>query len=111
MEELELDPKPKPGPAVLVVPLVALVCLLLYWGGIFDGADRAIYDLMYSVRGPVAPSEQIVLVGIDQKSLAKIGRWPWDRGRYGGLIRAIDGAGARSIGLLVQFQDDANQEA
>ena len=41
MEELELDPKPKRGPAALLVPLVAVVCLLLYGGGTFEGADRS----------------------------------------------------------------------
>ncbi|HEY0627787.1 MAG TPA: EAL domain-containing protein [Sphingomicrobium sp.] len=34
-------------------------------------------------------SGDIVLVGIDEKSLRDVGRWPWPRGRYGDLIDAI----------------------
>src|SRR5436190_19314599 len=37
-------------------------------------------------------SGDIVLVGIDEKSVHEIGRWPWPRGRYAQLIDAIDAA-------------------
>ena len=111
VEELQLEEKPKRGPAALVVPIVALVCLLLFMGGLFRGFDLGIYDLFYSVRGDMAPSEQIVLVGIDQQSLAKLGRWPWPRGRYAPLIEKIHAAGARTIGLAIILQEDPDQEA
>jgi EAL domain-containing protein (putative c-di-GMP-specific phosphodiesterase class I)/CHASE2 domain-containing sensor protein len=37
-------------------------------------------------------SGDIVLVGIDEKSLRQIGRWPWPRSRYAELIETIDAA-------------------
>ncbi len=37
-------------------------------------------------------SGDIVLVGIDEKSLRDVGRWPWPRSRYAELIEAIDAA-------------------
>jgi EAL domain-containing protein (putative c-di-GMP-specific phosphodiesterase class I)/CHASE2 domain-containing sensor protein len=37
-------------------------------------------------------SGQIVLVGIDEKSVREIGRWPWPRSRYAQLIEALDKA-------------------
>ena len=43
-------------------------------------------------------SGQIVLVGIDEKALNEVGRWPWPRSRYAELIRSIDSAGpARQV--------------
>ena len=40
-------------------------------------------------------SGDIVLVGIDEKSLREVGRWPWPRTRYADLIEAIDAAGPK----------------
>ena len=37
-------------------------------------------------------SGDIVLVGIDEKALRQVGRWPWPRGRYAELIDAIGAA-------------------
>jgi len=37
-------------------------------------------------------SGQIVLVGVDEKSVREIGRWPWPRSRYAQLIEALDKA-------------------
>ena len=39
-----------------------------------------------------AVSGDIVLVGIDEKSLREVGRWPWPRGRYADLVDAIGAA-------------------
>jgi EAL domain-containing protein (putative c-di-GMP-specific phosphodiesterase class I)/CHASE2 domain-containing sensor protein len=40
-------------------------------------------------------SGKIVLVGIDEKSVKEIGRWPWPRSRYAQLIEALDKAEPR----------------
>ncbi|HYC95295.1 MAG TPA: CHASE2 domain-containing protein, partial [Sphingomicrobium sp.] len=37
-------------------------------------------------------SGDIVLVGIDEKALREVGRWPWPRGRYADLVNAIGAA-------------------
>ena len=37
-------------------------------------------------------SGDIVLVGIDEKALKEVGRWPWPRGRYADLVDAIGSA-------------------
>ena len=41
-------------------------------------------------------SGDIVLVGIDEKSLREVGRWPWPRGRYADLVDSIEAAEARA---------------
>jgi EAL domain-containing protein (putative c-di-GMP-specific phosphodiesterase class I)/CHASE2 domain-containing sensor protein len=37
-------------------------------------------------------SGKVVLVGIDEKSVREIGRWPWPRNRYAELVESIDAA-------------------
>ena len=44
---------------------------------------------------PQTIDERIVIVDIDEKSLAEIGRWPWSRNRLGDLVNELfkwDGA-------------------
>ncbi|WP_454885095.1 EAL domain-containing protein [Sphingomonas oryzagri] len=45
------------------------------------------------------PSGQLVLVTIDDQSIANFGPLPWSRARYGELVRRLKGAGARTIGI------------
>ncbi|MCL6740415.1 EAL domain-containing protein [Sphingomonas sp. RB56-2] len=37
-------------------------------------------------------SGDIVIVGIDEKAVTQVGRWPWPRGRYAKLIDALEAA-------------------
>ena len=40
-------------------------------------------------------SGDVVLVGIDEKSVGTVGRWPWPRDRYAELVDAIGAARPR----------------
>ncbi len=44
-------------------------------------------------------SPDIVIVAIDDKSLAEIGRWPWRRAVHASLLDRISAAGPRAVGL------------
>jgi CHASE2 domain-containing sensor protein len=55
-------------------------------------------DLLRAARNHVnerPASGDIVLVGIDEKALREVGRWPWPRNRYAELITAIEAAKPR----------------
>jgi len=59
------------------------------------GAGEYPEDRLRVVRNHInerPASGDIVLVGIDEKSVGQVGRWPWPRGRYADLVRAIDAA-------------------
>jgi EAL domain-containing protein (putative c-di-GMP-specific phosphodiesterase class I)/CHASE2 domain-containing sensor protein len=50
-------------------------------------------------------SGEIVMVGIDEKSLREVGRWPWPRGRYADLVDAIDAAKPKQQVHDIMFPD------
>ncbi|HEX6218376.1 MAG TPA: CHASE2 domain-containing protein, partial [Sphingomicrobium sp.] len=71
----------------------ALVLGLLF--GV-TGAGEYPEDRLRVVRNHINErpvSGDIVLVGIDEKSVREVGRWPWPRGRYAQLVDAIEAAG------------------
>lgn len=67
--------------------------------------DRKLLDFRYLVRGPVAASSHVVIVGIDEASLAEIGRWPWPRGRLAQLIDRLHDAGVSAIGFDIVLDE------
>jgi EAL domain-containing protein (putative c-di-GMP-specific phosphodiesterase class I)/CHASE2 domain-containing sensor protein len=65
--------------------------LLFGLGGIGEYAE----DRLRVVRNHInerPASGEIVIVGIDEKAVTQVGRWPWPRGRYADLVDAIDAA-------------------
>lgn len=52
-------------------------------------------------------SPEIVIVAIDDKSLAEIGRWPWRRAFHAAVLDRITAAGPRAVGLdLILVEPD-----
>jgi adenylate cyclase len=47
----------------------------------------------------------VVLVDIDEDSLARFGQWPWPRYRVARLLAALGGAGASAVGLDMVFPE------
>jgi CHASE2 domain-containing sensor protein len=50
--------------------------------------DRLVYDHLLSFR-PITPSRDIVVVTIDDASIAALGRWPWPRSTHARLLDTI----------------------
>lgn len=100
--------------------LVTLVCLglALYvarfaWDlPLASDAERALYDLRFDREATrtVTQNEQIVLVTYNDDTLAELGkRSPLDRAMLARALRAIDGMGARAIGIDILI-DQAQPE-
>lgn len=68
-------------------------------------------DLLFALRGVQTPPNQIVIVAIDELSLAEIKRqWPWPRSLHAQLIRQLSQAGAKVIGLDILFSEPSEPE-
>ena len=74
--------------AITLVPLVfALLHATGVWPiGVLHRLDDIIYDARLRATMPATLDERIVIVDIDEKSLAEVGRWPWSRNRLAGLL-------------------------
>ena len=51
------------------------------------------------------PDEDIIIVAIDQRSLARLGSWPWPRRVHGDLLRILSAGGARAVGFDILFSE------
>ncbi len=93
MKMMKFDKKP-----VLIALLCGAVAAAFLLLNLFASTERMLHDRFYAGRKPQA---DIVIVAIDDASLQRIGRWPWDRPTMALLVRAL--APAKIIGLDVNF--------
>jgi CHASE2 domain-containing sensor protein/tRNA A-37 threonylcarbamoyl transferase component Bud32 len=73
--------------------------------------DLALLDFWQSMRGTRNPSPQVVIVGIDEKSIARFGPPAWPRSEYVPLVERLAAAGARVIGFDFTFASLEREEA
>ncbi len=78
----------------IAVTLIPLVLVLLHAIGIapmgaMQRLDDDIYDARLRATMPKTLDDRIVIVDIDEKSLAEVGRWPWGRNKVGHLVDVL----------------------
>jgi adenylate cyclase len=82
---------------------LALAALRLVAPTPLEVLDLKTLDFRHVVRGALPPYPGITIVGIDEASLASLGRWPWPRARIAALVDRLSEAGAAAIGFDVVF--------
>lgn len=80
----------------------------LYQVGFITQVDNIIYDARLRLTMPGTVDDRIVILDIDEKSLAvpELGRWPWGRDRVAALVQKLfDKYGVVIIGFDVVFAE------
>jgi adenylate cyclase len=75
----------------MLVTLLPLVFALLHASGglrlgLLDRLDNLIYDARLNATMPRTLDDRVVIVDIDEKSLAEAGRWPWGRDKVAAVV-------------------------
>lgn len=80
--------------ARIVVTLLPLIFAVLHALGVLplgvvQRLDNILYDARLRATMPETRDERVVIVDIDEKSLAEIGRWPWPRDHMASLVDTL----------------------
>ena len=86
--------------AVTLIPLVfgLLHAIGLLPIGVVQRLDDIIYDARLRATMPRQLDDRIVIVDLDEKSLAEVGHWPWPRNRVADLVDEL--YGRQKVSLL-----------
>jgi adenylate cyclase len=92
---------------------VALLATLVLCLGYIEARDTSaveqieaqLLDLRFRLRPEAPPSDEIVLVLIDDASIREVGRWPWSRAVIAEGLERLAEAGARTIGIDLLFAE------
>jgi adenylate cyclase len=80
--------------------LISLLLSSLLVTGFMSNLQAKLVDNFYGGKNPL---DKIVIVGVDDKSLQSIGRWPWSREKFIDLLDNMDGA--EVIGFDIGFYE------
>lgn len=67
--------------------------------------DHRFYDAMLRAGPAKAPTGKVVVVDLDEASLAAYGQWPWPRYRVALLLGRLRRLGAAAVGLDIVFAE------
>lgn len=67
--------------------------------------ETRLLDLRFHLRGVQRPEVPVVLIVIDDQSIAELGRWPWSRTHFATVVRRLTAAGARVIAFDLLFSE------
>lgn len=94
------------APAILVAGLAFGLVLVFSNTSFFALLELKGLDLLFTLRGALPPPDSIVIVAIDESSMAEIKQqWPWPRSLHARLIRQLHHAGAAVIGFDILFTE------
>jgi adenylate cyclase len=88
-----------------LIPTLAVAALSLYRPALFSSLESRVYDTIVRASAPRPPSGRIVIVDVDERSLAAVGQWPWRRDLVATLIDRLRALGASTIALDIMFAE------
>ncbi len=68
-----------------------------------NNIEQRTLDARFRMRGSRPVDERVVIVGIDEKTLQKVGAWPIPRNAYAKLVDQLSVGGAKIVALDVTF--------
>src|SRR5258706_1817129 len=97
--------------------LITLGVILLFLTDVFiadlpllEQLELKTYDMRLRSLPRSAP-QHVTIAAIDERSVAKLGRWPWSRATFAQLIQRLDEAGAKVIAFGMFFSERGASKA
>ena len=92
----------------LISTLVFLSITLIYLfiPKTLESLDNRLRDYMFVIRDEIEDSGNIVIIDIDDKSLEKIGQWPWSRDTISKLLLKLTNNEVGLIGFDMVFAEE-----
>jgi len=88
----------------ILLPIVLLVLFaLIQFFDVIPVLDNLIHDGFLASEG--TPSEEIIIVGLDDRSINEIGTWPWPRFFVADAIERLVEMDAAAIGVNILYID------
>ena len=98
---------------ITIALIVAVTLSIMHIGNFrfFEVLEQKTLDMRFLVRGPLKPGPETVIATIDEKSINKLGRFPWPRSVWGRVVDRLTEEGAKVIVFDVFFTEPENVES
>ena len=88
-----------------MVPSLIAALLCVWQPSRFIRLEHSVYDILVRAAGTRPHSGQILIVDVDDRSLAALGQWPWSRQMIANLLTEIRTLEAAVVALDVMFPE------
>ena len=88
---------------IAIVIVSTTVAMVFSWRA--PGINLYTRDRLMQARGPLPPPDDIVIVAIDEASIARFGRFPWPRGLTARALDTISSAQPKAIAIDVLYSE------
>ena len=99
MPTLNIFSRPTPKIVATGVLVSVLLAALFLSVPSFTSLNNQVTDLVTQGSGQKSPSGNVIVIDLDDESIARFGQWPWPRYRLAHLLQKVSELGARSIAL------------
>jgi len=79
-----------------------IVSSLYLFGGL-DNVNYSVLNYFFYIRGQPEFSKDIVIIGITDRCIEKIGRWPWRRDYYVRILEILKESRVKVVGMDILF--------
>lgn len=90
--------------------ILLVLALAIHTTQIFSRVDNLIFDYGQKVK-VTAPPDDVIIIAIDQESLAQVGRWPWSREVHASLLQRLKDEQPAAVGFDVIFAEPEQANA
>ncbi|TAN44501.1 MAG: CHASE2 domain-containing protein [Nitrospirae bacterium] len=90
-----------PKTSLVLVALCLAGLFFIEFLGFFEGINNYFYDFFFRLRGQESADSRIIIAGIDEKTLNKLGSWPIPRNHYATLLERVSGAKVVSFDIVM----------
>lgn len=98
--------------ALLIVALFVGHASRLYRLSLIDRLESFAYDTRLNIDATTDIDDRIIIVDVDEKSLKREGRWPWNRHKLATLVnRLAEDYGAAVIGFDMVFPEKGDSDS
>lgn len=89
--------------------ILLLLAVVIQTTQLLSRLDYLVFDLGQKISITPPPSD-VVIIAIDEASLAQLGRWPWSRKVHAAMLQRLTSAQPLAIGLDIIFSEPELQD-
>ncbi len=86
----------------------SLSILYIFFPKSLTSIDNRFRDYLFTFRGEIPNTNTVVIIDIDEKSLKKLGQWPWSRNKIAKILTNLSNANVGLIAMDIVFAEEDN---
>lgn len=93
----------------IIFIIITMLCIITYFTNQYF-VEPSVHDLFSRMNLSNTPSSQIINIAIDENSLSKVGRWPWNRNLYGNIFEYVKDAEVIVFDSVITSSDNIQSD-